>query len=484
MVVQLDNTIELDVVNECGEDTISQRERYRGRFCDKRLDKRAEQISSMLYFNQSSSIHGSTHYESEQKGAYRFFANKQVEEGTLIEAVKERSSYLCADKDVLVLVDTTEFNMKNHHNRLKPDTGIGLTGNNIDLGFFLHTSMVLDSATEAILGLSDVQLWHRSEDKVSKKSGENKSIPIEKKESYKWIKASDDSKLHLSAARSVTMIEDREGDIYEQFARIPDKRTHLIIRSKTNRILSCGRQLYDFLAAQQTAGTYNIDLVHDIDNRKGIEKRIATVEVRYCKVKINKPKHHKRAEIVRQVELYAIEVREHTPGIKKPILWRILTTHQVETYQDAVSVVNKYRLRWYIEQLHRLIKKKGFGIESSELETGWAIRKLTVMILNSSVRIMQLLLAFNNKESQPIEQVFDPGEIKCLEKLNKTLQGKTEKSQNNNNPALLSWATWIIAKLGGWKGYNIRRPPGPISLKKGLDKFNGIYNGWKLALSP
>src|ERR1035441_9388113 len=99
------------------------------------------------------------------------------------------------------------------------------------------------------------------------------------------------------AADSVTIIEDREGDIYEQFALIPDERTHLIIRSKANRILSDRKYLFEFLGGQQAAGSYTIDLVHDIDNRKGIEKRIATVEVRYCKVKIRKPMKIRRAGI-------------------------------------------------------------------------------------------------------------------------------------------------------------------------------------------
>jgi transposase len=37
------------------------------------------------------------------------------------------------------------------------------------------------------------------------------------------------------------------------------------------------------------------------------------------------------------------------------------------------GIVDQYRARWHIEQLFRLLKKKGFVIESSELESGWAI---------------------------------------------------------------------------------------------------------------
>ncbi len=461
---------------------ISHRENYKGKFGDARLDKRAGDISSMLHFNQSSSIHGITRNEAEQRATYRFLSNDNVTEKILIDTVCEKSGILCVDKDILCITDTTELNFENHRNRLKSGTGIGLTGNNKDLGFFMHSSLVLDSDAEIILGISDIQLWARPEDKKSKKGFDNKTIPIEEKESNKWLTAGRASKKQLSAARSITMIEDREGDIYEQFALIPDHQTHLIIRNRANRKLSTGQWLFNCLSGQPPAGRYDIDLVHDIDNRKGIEKRIAEVEVRYCKVSIKKPADHVKKDLVANVEVNAVEVKEMTSGIKRPILWRILTTHKVENYEDAVKIINKYRLRWYIEQLHRLIKKKGFAIESSELESGWALRKLTVMILNSSLRVMQLLLAFDNKESQPIEQVFDEPEIECLKKLNNKYEGATEKLKNKNDPQTLAWAVWVIAKLGGWKDTNKRRPPGPITLKRGLDKFNDIHMGWKLAV--
>lgn len=458
--------------------SISQRENYMGKFKDKRLDKRANLLSASFYHGRTSSIHGVTFSEAEQKGAYRFLSNEKVEEQTLIEVCKERSSYLCEGKDVIVPLDTSEVNMDNHRNRVKPGTGLGVTGNNEDVGFFIHASLVMDACTETSLGFSDIQLWHREADREQRNY---KYLPIEEKESYKWIKACQESKKHLSKAASVTFIQDREGDIYEQFATIPDERTHLIIRSRDNRRLYGGGKLYETLRSQPVAGNYSIELVKDI--RKGIESRTAALEVRFCKLSIAKPKLIKKESIADKMELYAVEVSEVNGPKSEVVLWRILTTHTITTYEQAIDVVNKYRQRWYIEQLFRLLKNKGFKIESSELETGWALRKLTVMILNSALRVMQLLLAYNNDESQPIEQVFNEEEIKCLGHVNETLQGETEKSKNKNNPKCLSWATWIIARLGGWKNYNSKRPPGPIILKTGLDRFNAMFQGWKMALN-
>jgi transposase len=198
-------------------------------------------------------------------------------------------------------------------------------------------------------------------------------------------------------------------------------------------------------------------------------------------VSLAKPRPVRKAGLPDKIELYAVEVCEKDGPKSDKVLWRILTTYVVNNYKDAVSIVKRYRQRWYIEQLFRLLKNKGFRIESSELESGWAIRKLTVMILNSVLRVMQLLLAHDNGQSQLIKEVFNEDEIKCLEQINKTLQGNTEKHLNKNDSQHLSWATWIIARLGGWKGYNIKRPPGPILLKTGLDKFNAMFEGWKMA---
>ncbi len=177
--------------------SISQKENYRGKLSDKRLDKRAAQVSSILYFGRSSSVQ-ITMTEAEQKAAHRFLSNEKVEEKILIDTAKERSSYLCEGKEVLVIQDTTEINLDNHRNRIERGTGIGLRGNNEDLGFFLHGSLVLDAHSETCQGFSDIQLWHRDEDKEDKQQRDYKKLPIEEKESYKWIKACLQSKQHLS----------------------------------------------------------------------------------------------------------------------------------------------------------------------------------------------------------------------------------------------------------------------------------------------
>lgn len=236
----------------------------------------------------------------------------------MIEVCKERSRYLCEGKDVIVLVDTWEINMDNHRNRIKAGTGLGVTGNNEDAGFFIHAGLVMDAATETSLGFSDIQLRHRNQDR---EQTNYKQLPIEQKESYKWIKACQEGKRHLSKAASVTFIQDREGDIYEQFATVSDERTHLIIRSRDNRRLQGGGKLFKTLRSQPVACTYTIELVKGI--RKGIEGRKALVEVRFCQLSIAKPWLIKKKDIADTVALSAVEVCEVNGPQKQAVLWRI-----------------------------------------------------------------------------------------------------------------------------------------------------------------
>jgi hypothetical protein len=460
-------------------DRINHKPNYKNIFADERLDRRAEQLSALLYSTRTSSIKGTTTNEAEQKGFYRFLENDRVTEEHLSSEITSRCSLNVKGRHVLCLQDSSSIGLSNHKNRLHKNSGVGLVGNKKGLGFLLHCSLVLDADKETMLGFSDIQLWHRTEDKSNNTTQAYKQQFIEDKESFKWIKACQNSKQVLDSARMVTIIEDREGDIYEQFCLIPDEKTHLLIRSKDNRKLTDGSYLYDTIAKEKVAGKYLLPIIGDI--RKSKRDRIAKMEVRFKKVVITKSGGKKSKELPLNKELYLVEAKETGIETKDSIKWRILTTHRVESFEQALEIINLYKQRWYIEQLFRLLKKQGFKIEDSQLEKGWAIRKLTVLLLNNVLRIMQLLLAYDNEGSQNIGEVFSKDEIECLKELKRKLEQKQTQVKNNQLNKKLAWASWIIARLGGWKGGLKQRPPGPITMKNGLDKFSMVYQGWKLA---
>lgn len=91
-------------------------------------------------------------------------------------------------------------------------------------------------------------------------------------------------------------------------------------------------------------------------------------------------------------------------------------------------------MRWFIEQVFRLSKNKGFQIEGSQLENGWAVRKLTVLLLQNVLRVMEMLIAYNSTtEEENVRLIFSEQEVDCLKKLNNKNEGKTQKLKNLTN---------------------------------------------------
>jgi len=170
-------------------------------------------------------------------------------------------------------------------------------------------------------------------------------------------------------------------------------------------------------------------------------------------------------------------------GNEQPVHWRLLTTHPIKNEEDALKCIHWYKQRWHIEQLFRTLKKQGIDLESSLLEEGSRLEKLAVFACSAAVRTMQMTLAREGKSDRPATDAFTVEEIKVLERIQAQKEGKTDKQKNPHPKHSLAWAAWIIARLGGWKGYASERKPGPITMLTGLRAFESIYYGYLIALA-
>jgi len=452
---------------------------YNGKLPDRRLDIRANKLFHQLSVGQCSSIRKMSESPADHKANLRFLNNDKVEEDLLVKELSGRVGQIVADRHLLVVTDTCEVNMSDHKGRLKPNSGLGRSDKSDTTHCFkIHPGMVMDSESLNPLGFSWIKVFHRDEAMPDRIARNYKKQAIEDKESYKWIEVAQKSKEVLAKAATITIIEDREGDIYEQFALIPNEKTHLIIRSRTTRALANGNSLYAEVEDAPVVGEYEIEV--PTDKRKGQNKRKATIELRFATCEIKRPENLGRKKYPPSISVTCIWAREKG-NVSNPISWRLLTTHRIDNFENALQIVFWYTVRWYIEQVFRLLKHQGFGIEQSELTTGWALRRLVIMQLSALLKILQMNIAYSQPESgQPIEEVFNSEQIEALQKLDKKLQGKTPKLQNNNNPHTTRWAAWIIARLGGWKGYDSQGPPGVIVLKRGLERLEFIIEGISL----
>ena len=134
-----------------------------------------------------------------------------------------------------------------------------------------------------------------------------------------------------------------------------------------------------------------------------------------------------------------------------------------------------------IEQLFRTLKTQGINIEGSQLESSKSLIKLSIAGIITAVKTMQLVQARDGRNDRKINDVFQNEDFEVLKNLNKKWEGKTEKQKNPHKEISLAWGCWIIARLGGWMGYSCERPPGPITMKRGLDHFQKIKIEWRLS---
>lgn len=404
----------------------------------------------------------------------RWLANDKVTADELVAHACARTGEIAAGRHVLAIHDTSEVNYQAHAGRV---SGLGTVGNGSDLGLFLHPLLAVDAVDGTCLGLAHLHHWIRT----GCAAPNYRQLPIEDKESYRWLEVAEAGKKCLSGADMVTIVADRESDIYEEWARLPDERTHLLTRACRDRTLATGGKLYAWIDAQPAQGTYSFEVPARPGKRSAHQ---ATLTVRFGRVAIKRPASCSDKGAPRQIELNVVEVKElpdSVVGDEAPIHWRLLTTHRVECVEDALRCVGWYRQRWNIEQLFRTLKKQGLNIESSQVETGEGLTKLACLATHAAVRTMQLTLARDTDSPAQASDVFDPEEIEVMQRILPTLEGKTEKQKNPHRPGSLAQAAWVVARLGGWKGYASEAKPGPITMLRGLQRVEAICQGWKLA---
>jgi hypothetical protein len=401
-------------------------------------------------------------------GFGRFLSNRRVTVKSLITGWGRATSAVCGGRHVLAIQDTSEINFTTHKGRRR---GLGEIGKGSGRGVLLHAMIGVDAATGGLLGLVCGHIWTR---KGRVKVHHNKRL-LKHKESQRWVNAGEKAGAVLAEAETVTAISDREGDFYVAWSRVAGAKVHLLARAMRDRPILGGARLST--AVLTPAGEALVKL----PVRPGRAARTARLVARYGQVTLNKPKYLREEGLLSQVSLSLVEVAEiDTPKGATPILWRLLTTHKVESAEMAWRVVGWYRQRWTIEQFFRTLKQQGLQLEDSQLETADRLIKLTAIAARAAVIVMQLVQGRDGKTGQSAEIAFSPAEIETLQALVPRLEGKTALQKNPYPPRSLAWAAWVIGKLGGWDGYPRSRPPGPITMRHGLTRFLAIAEGWSL----
>lgn len=470
-------------------------QRYRHLFGDKRLESRHQSFMEKMCRQQSIVINQLSKHKSEQSSYYRFLSNPKVEPAELIYEHSRLKSSLVEGKDILVIQDQTSIGFRTKLKRKAWwQEQLGVIDDNRTPGFYVNCSLLVDWGNRALLGLGDMVLYNRPLNTLTKEQKQQarmarRKLPLEEQESFVWALGASNCQAQLKESHRLTFVMDQGSDKYEILSRIlADERVQAIWRSKENRQVleeqqPRGKRLEEVLDAlpwSPRRPTVIRALNHySKTNGQWIERkaRTALIGVRYAKVNLALPSGLTRHTPSLSRPLYVVQAMEDpstVPQGEDPINWRLLSTWQVDDEQQAWQVVEAYQARWFIEQLFRVLKRQGLGIENTQLKTTQAIKNQTIMAITTATKAMQLTLARDGNTFTSIDLMFDQEQQSILQSLNEEYSGKTQKQTNPHPPHSLAWAAWVIARIGGWKGYASQRPPGPITMKRGLEDFDKI----------
>jgi len=406
--------------------------------------------------------------EARIKAAYRFFSNRRVGMRALLRSHTAATlGRVRPHPVVLAPQDTTTLNYTAH-----PPRGMGpISTVDSPVGLMMHDTMAF--TTEGTpLGLLDVQCWAR-ESTASGKRHRRRELPIEEKESFKWLASfrAVAEVQRLCPDTMIVSIGDREADIHDLFheAAQDPAGPKLLVRAERsrNRIVDQNQYLWDRMASEPVAGIQHVRVP-----RKGSRPaRTAKLEVRFAPVELKPP----RLSRLPPVEVVAVYAREagHDRTVKQPIDWMLLTTVPAETFKDACERTEWYSRRWGIEVYHRTLKS-GCRIEDRRLDDASSLETCLAIDLVVAWRVYWLTMAGRETPDRSCREFLGEDEWRVL--------GSWATDAPIKEPPTVQQAVRWIGKLGGWVARGKGDNPGTTCMWRGLVRLPNMVAGYRLAL--
>ena len=433
---------------------------------DKRLDRRAALLLRQFWGKPLAPIPLACAGEANTRGAYRFFANPRTDMDKVLEPHIESALERAAEhEEVLVPQDSTSLN----YTGLNATEGLGTINNDLNeaVGLVVHDAMFF--TPEGLpLGLAHVECWSRDEQRRDK--ARIKEVPIEQKESYKWIRsyrALSEMQRQLGEKTRLISVCDREGDIYEllALARDTEQGAGLLVRAEKSRRRRTERgPLWEVMQGRPVEA----ELEGRVPARPGQAGRTARVEARRAEVTLQPPRTKKDLGTVRMWAVYARESgREEGEGLE----WMLLTTEPTEGGAQAAERVEQYGCRWGVEVFHRTLKS-GCRMEDRQLQT--ADRLTTCMALDMIVawRVFHLTMLGRELPDVPCTVFFTEDEWRAL------VTFINEDPEAPQDPPRLQEAVEMVGMLGGYR--RRKTPPGTETMWRGLQRLDDIARTWRI----
>lgn len=446
-------------------------------FKDARLGRRFSGLLKQIGDGMGGSIPFACQDWANTKAAYRFFANDRVEEADILSGhfAATRARYDDSHGPILLIQDTTEFSYQRAGTdaigRTKSvNSGRDKSGrwrHHTVCGMLMHSSLAV--TTDGLpLGLAAVKFWTRKKFKGTaqlKKKINPTRVPIEKKESIRWLDNLRQSIQRLEQPERCIHVGDRESDIYELYCLTQDLGAHFLVRACVDRLAGDGGHT---IAAEMEETSVKALHRIEVHNDKG-EMAKATLEIKFKRITVLPPIGKQRRYPA--LDLTVIHASERdTPKGRKPIEWKLITDLPVRGRTDAIEKINWYAMRWKIELFHKILKS-GCRAEASKLRTAERLANLMAVFCILSWRVLWLTMLNRTAPDASPKLALTDTEIALLDRL------VNDAGHRRCRPGTLAFYLTKLARLGGYLARAGDPPPGNVVIWRGLSRLTDIELG-------
>ena len=261
---------------------------------------------------------------------------------------RTRGRFEACEGVVLLVQDTTEFT----YQRACP-SAIGVTksvnsGRDANgrlrhhtlCGLLQHTTLAV-TEDGVPLGITALKVWTRSKFRGTaalKRSVNPTRVPIEGKESIRWLDSLRQSVGLLGDPGRCVHVADRESDVYELFCLARELGTHFVVRTCNDRLVGDGTHTVAAeMAEARVRGLHKVEL-------RGVDGEVirTVLEIRARRVHLLPPiGKQRRYPALDLTVLYVTE--RNPPRGRKVIEWKLLTDLPVRSRREAIEKIRGTR---------------------------------------------------------------------------------------------------------------------------------------------
>jgi hypothetical protein len=456
---------------------------------DKRLNQRLGEVLSQLAARPTASIPAACGGRAELVAAYRFCANEKTSFEAVLQPHRDATRQRMAAQPVVILPqDTTEIDLTRPEQEV---AGAGPLDGDSRRGAMLHLLYAF-TPDGTPLGAVHAAAWVRGEEPVCAglSRAERAAIPIEEKESHRWVVTLRQAREEAQAcpATQFICVADSEADIYEVLAEATREPQGMdwIVRACQNRALLCEngenpeenhvrecvlQQPVLFEKTVHVRGRKAKVACETRGRRQPRESRDANVVVRAVHVTLRPPSRPDRKLPPVTVNVVLVSEVNPPPG-DEPVEWMLLTNLPVDTVDQVVQILQYYTVRWMIEVFFRVLKS-GCRVEERRFES--LDRLLTCLAIYLIVAWRTLYVCRLGRSCPEIscEAVFEPAEWKSVWKV-------VRREDPPAEPPPLGVFVRMVAQLGGYVNRKRDDPPGPQTVWIGLQRVHDFATCWLL----